>query len=226
MKNGVRLRILFVNKIQQEPVKFPTKPKPKHTGTKYISKLLIKLIHSSFFFHFENRENVSTSVRHLLDDEVKVGEGQHEDAEQRGDGAVDDWSEHEFERHLRAPVASADAGHEADEDVQRKIDSDSDGHDEDDGRSGTQFDAQKTQNAKQFDDHRGQHQNDDSSRPDAHQRQAQHQEDGHQDAGQGQEQEEAQLQVLLPEGERNSGRKVGQSAVFEFLANGAHLGNF
>ena len=109
------------------------------------------------------------------------------------------------------------------EDVNVEIDADADGHDEDDGRRGAEFDAEQSQDTEQFDDDRRQDEDAQRCRPDAHQRHAEDQENGHQDAGQRQEQEKAQFQILFPEGERNSGRKVGQSAVFELFADAPHL---
>ena len=47
---------------------------------------------------------------HLLDDKVKVREGQHDYAEQRGHGAMDDGRHHQLERHLSASITSSNAG--------------------------------------------------------------------------------------------------------------------
>ena len=104
-----------------------------------------------------------------------------------------------------------------------EIDADTDGHDENNGWSGAEFDTQKAQNTEELNNDGSQNEGAESGRPNAHEGHAEDEEDGHQDAGQRQEQEEAQFQVLLPESERNSGRKVGQAAVFEFLADTSHL---
>ena len=182
-----------------------------------------KLVLTGWRQRLMRRKAKKRPSRYVLDDKVKVGKGQHGDAEECGDGAVDDGGEHEFDGQVGAPVAAADAGDEADEDVQRKVDADADGHDEDDGRRGAEFDAEQTEDAEELDDHGGQDEDDEGGGPDAHQRQTQDEEDGDQDAGQRQEEEEAQFQVLLPEGERDAGREVGQAAFFKLFADGAHL---
>ena len=47
--------------------------------------------------------------RHSLYDKVEIGEGQHDYAEQRGYGAMDDGRHHQLERHLCASITSSDA---------------------------------------------------------------------------------------------------------------------
>ena len=104
-----------------------------------------------------------------------------------------------------------------------EIDADADSHDEDHGRSSAQLNAEQSEDTKELDDDGSQNESAQSGRPNAHESHAKDEEDGHQDASQRQEQEEAQLQILLPEGEWDSGWKVGQAPIFKLLTDTPHL---
>ena len=49
------------------------------------------------------------SVKVLPDDKVEVGEGEHDDAEEGGEGAVEDRRQHVLQRHHHAPLTAPDA---------------------------------------------------------------------------------------------------------------------
>ena len=58
-------------------------------------------------------EPLSSCFSPLPEYEVEVGEGEHEDADERGGGAAEDGSEHVPQGHDHPTVLVADAGQEA-----------------------------------------------------------------------------------------------------------------
>ena len=100
-----------------------------------------------------------------------------------------------------------------------ELDPDADGDDEDDGGHGAQFDASQSHEAEELHEHHGQHGRHDDGGPRVHQRHCQHHKDAAQHTHERQHQVEAQVDVLLPEGERDAARVVGQARLFKGVAD-------
>ena len=103
--------------------------------------------------------------------------------------------------------------------VDGEFDSEADGNDENDGRNCAQFDSEQTHRTEKLNNDCSQ--NDDYHRryPRTHQDETDDKENGGQDRDETHGEPETEVDILLPESERNSGWEIGETPFFKLFTD-------